>query len=358
MITKELRTFARTKVLASLEKRAAAGGADRRLWKKLADMGILGMPLKRRYGGEGEGMEEFVECLAILASEGHDLGLALSLLDHVMLCAYPLQAFGSEALKKHYLPSLCRGELIGAAAVSEPGSGADPSRMRARAERREGGYLIRGEKGPVTNAPMADVFLVVAATDPAAGRKGLSAFLVERNEGVKVEEVRLAFLPTSPHGKVVFEDVWVSRDRLVGEEGWGHERISRSLFLWERTAVIPVVTAFLERWHHLVVSPLDPADIPPDVRALLAQRKVELTAFRALGRRLLELTFGDEEGGRERLELLLYFGKALPDWVESMRRVVEEARLPLDGTASRMLDDLRLLEVGRSVLDWQLRNLI
>ncbi len=356
MNTKELRTFARSKVLTSVEKRAGRQ-IDRKLWKKMADMGILGMVVDAEYGGGAQGVKEFVECLAILCGEGQDLGLALSVLDHVMLCAYPLQVFASGDLKRNYLPALCRGELIGAAAVSEQGSGADPARIRTRAEKVVDGYLITGEKGPVTNAPSADLFLVVASTDPAAGKKGLSAFLVGRGEGVRTEEVELGFLSTAPHGKLVLQNVWVPGDRLVGEEGWGHERISRSLFLWERAALIPVLLSFMERWHHLLISPLDPAEISPDVRALLAQRKVELTAYRVLGDRLLELTFGDEEGGRERLELLLFFGKALPAWVESMRAVLEETRIPLDESAERMLRDLRLLEVGKSVLDWQLQNL-
>ncbi|MGQ9474558.1 MAG: acyl-CoA dehydrogenase family protein [Actinomycetota bacterium] len=358
MNTKELRTFARTRVFSSLERRATRKGLDSLLWKKMAEMGILGMPVRRRYGGEGAGVAEFVEALSILAAEGYDLGLTLSVLDHVMLCAYPLQVFGSEALRKRYLPSLCGGELVGAAAVSEPGVGANPSRMRTRAERKERGYLISGEKGPVTNAPMAGLFLVIAVTDPAAGKKGLSAFLLERDDGVRVEEEELGFLSTSPHGRVFLEEAWVPRDRLLGEEGWGHERISRSLFLWERTAIIPVMVAFLERWHHLLVSPLNPADIQPDVRATLAQRKVELTAYRVLGKQLLELTFGNAEDGRERLELLLFFGKSLPGWVESMRLLVEESCIPLDENASRMLNDLRLLEVGKSIFDWQLQNLI
>lgn len=358
MNTKELRTFARSGIFPSIEKRAANGSIERKFWKKLADLGVLGLAVDRRYGGEGGEVRDFVECLALLASEGYDLGLALSILDHMMLCAYPLQVFASEELKKGYLPGLCRGELIGAAAVSEPGSGADPMRIRTKAEKKDGGYLVTGEKGPVTNAPAADLFLVIAATDPEAGRKGLSALLVERSDGVRVENMDLGFLATSPHGKIFLEEVWVPDERLVGEEGWGHERISRSLFLWERTAVIPVIVAFLERWHHLLVSSLDPGEISPDARVLLAQRKVELTAYRVLGNRLLELTFGEAEGGRERLELLLFFGRALPAWVESMRGLVEEARIPLDENTSRMLADLRLLEVGKSILDWQLQNLI
>ena len=358
MNTKELRSFARSKVYASLKARAEKGEFSRSLWKDMAELGLVGMVVDEEYGGGGRGIREFTESVALLAGEGFDLGLTLSLLDHVMLCAYPLKVFGSRELRESFLPSLCRGERIGAAAISEPEGGSDPTRMRTVARREDGSYVIRGVKGPVTNAPVADLFLVIASTDPGAGKEGLSAFLVERREGVKVEEVNLGFLPTSPHGRVVLDGARVPADHLVGEEGWGHERISRSLFLWERAALIPVIVAYIERWHHLVVSSLEPADISPDLRVLLAQRKVELTAYRVLGERLLELTFDAAEGGRERMELLLFFGKALPAWVESMRGVVEEARIPMDETMGGMLRDLRLLEVGGSILDWQFQNLL
>lgn len=358
MNTKELRTFARSRILPGIERRAASGTLDRKLWKKLADMGILGMAIEKKYGGEGAGVGEFAQCLALLAGESLDLGLALSVLDHVMLCAYPLQVFGSEMQKKAYLLSLCRGEAVGAAAVSEPDAGGDPARIRTLAVKEGGAYVLTGQKGPVTNAPAADVFLVVATTDPAAGKNGLTAFIAERKDGILVEETNLGFLATSPHGRVIFDHVRIPADRMVGEEGWGHERISRSLFLWERTVVIPAIVAFMERWHHLLISALDPAMISPDHRMMLAQRKVELTAYRMLAERLLELTFGDAGGGRERLELLLFFGKALPSWVDSMRTLVEEARVPLDETVTRMLADLRLLEAGRSILDWQFQKVL
>ena len=358
MNTKELRTFARSRIFATFEERAVKGGFDRVLWRDMAETGIVGMALDERYGGGGAGMGEFVECVSLLAGEGLDLGLTLSLIDHVVLCAYPLQVFGSKWQKERYLPPLCEGDCIGAAAVSEAGGGGDPKRIRSSAARAGDGYTLSGVKSPVTNAPVADLFLVVAATDPGAGKDGLSAFLVERAAGVRVEELGLGFLPTSPHGRVVLDGVRVSADHLLGEEGWGHERISRSLFIWERTALIPVVASYLERWHHLVVSSLDPEGISPDLRTLLARRKVELTAYRALGSRLLELTFGEAENGRERLELLLFFGKALPEWVESMRAAVEEARVPLDETLRAMDRDLRLLEVGGSLLDWQFQKLL
>lgn len=358
MNTKELRSFARSKVFATLEQRAEDGKFNRALWRDMAELGLVGMIIDKEYGGGGANIADFAESVAILAGEGFDLGLSLSLLDHVMLCAYPLKIFGSQALKELYLPPLCRGERIGAAAISEPESGGDPSCMRTMAKKDSDGYVIKGIKGPVTNAPIADLFLVIAATDPGAGKDGLSAFMVEKLEGVKVEEIELGFLPTSPHGRVILEDARVPGDHLVGEEGWGHERISRSLFLWERAVLIPVIVSYIERLHHLVVSSLDPSDISPDLRVLLAQRKVELTAYRILGERLLELTFDESDGGRERMELLLFFGMALPEWLESMRGVIAEARLSKDETLSGMLRDLRLLEVGRSMLDWQFQKLL
>jgi alkylation response protein AidB-like acyl-CoA dehydrogenase len=359
MSTKELRSFARSKVFSTLERRTEKGGFDRSLWREMAELGLVGMIAGKEYGGgEGE-INDFVESVALLAGESLDLGLALSLLDHVMLCVYPLKVFGSRKLKERYLPPLCRGERIGAAAVSEPESGGDPSHMRTTARKTDDGYyVIEGVKGPVTNAPVADLFLVIASTDPEAGKEGLTAFMVERADGVRVEEMELGFLPTSPHGRVFLEGSRVVAENMVGEEGGGHERISRSLFIWERAALIPVIIAYIERWHHMLVSSLDPSHIQPELRILLAQRKVELTAYRVLSERLLELTFGESENGRDRAELLLFFGKALPEWVASMREVVEKVKPPQDAITSGIERDLRLLEVGGSILDWQFQKLL
>jgi len=358
MNTKEMRSFARSKVYSTIESRSAAGGFDRGLWRDMADLGLVGAIIDKEYGGEGDDIEDFVESVALLAGEGLDLGLTLSLVDHVMLCAYPLQVFGSRALKERLLPSLCNGERIGAAAISEPGSGGDPSGMITVAKKERDTYVIKGIKGPVTNAPVADIFLVLASTDPDAGKDGLSAFLVEKLDGVKVETVELGFLPTSPHGNVILDEARVPADHMIGEEGRGHDRISRTLFLWERAALIPIVISYIERWHHLIVSSVDPASISPDLRMLMAQRKVELTAYRLLGERLLELTFGEDENGRDRMELLLFFGKVLPAWVQSMRSAIEESKLLEDETISGMTRDLRLLEVGSSMLDWQFQKLL
>ncbi len=358
MSTEELWSFAREEVFPTLEARSVLGGFDRALWRELAGLGLAGAMIAEEWGGRGEGAASFVEGTSILAAEGCDLGLALSLVDHVILCAYPLELFGSQSLKERYLPSLCGGERIGAAAISEPGSGGDPKRMRTRAVRDNGDYVLAGTKEPITNGPVADLFTVIASTDPDAGCAGLTAFLAEKGEGLRVEELALDFLSTAPHGRVVMEELRVPAANVLGEEGWGHERISRSVFLWERAVIIPVVLAFMERLHHLLVSELEPAEIPPDLRIDLAQRKVEATAYRVVGERLVELAFGSGGGGRELMELLLFFGKTLPAWVGSLRAAAAQAGLEADATIARMLTDLRLLEVGGSMLDWQFQRII
>ncbi len=355
MNLEELTLFARERVFPTREERG--GGFDRSLWREMADLGLVGAVMETEYGGRGRKAGDFARDVAVLAGEGLDLGLVLSLVDHVMLCAWPLQAFGSRALKQRYLPPLCRGDLVGAAAISEPGSGGDPSRMAATATQAGGGYRISGVKEPITNAPAADLFLVIASTDAAAGREGLSAFLVERGGGVRVEDMGLGYLATSPHGRVLFDDVAVPAGNLLGERGWGHTRVSRSVFMWERATLLPALVAIMQSWHHRIARGLEAAGMTPQARALLALRKVETTAFRVLGERLLELTFGRADKGRERMELLLFLGKALPAWVHSMRAVTREAAPPPDEVSAAMDADLRLLEAGSSLLDLQLQRL-
>jgi alkylation response protein AidB-like acyl-CoA dehydrogenase len=353
-----LRSFASDRVLGTFQQRSQSGEFDYDLWMDLARLGMMGMILEEGFGGDDASIAEFAEALKVLAAEGRDLGLVLSVVDHVMLCAYPVEIFGSEALKEEYLPALAAGELIGAAAVSEPGTGGDPLAMRTGARKEDGGYVLNGIKQPVTNGPVADLFLVVAVTDDLAGKQGLSAFLVPTMERVNTEDIKLDFLPTSPHARLTLEDVRVPQENLLGEEGAGHVNVSRSLFLWERAVLIPALVAFMERWHHQVLSGVGRDEAPPEILTTLAQCKVELTAYHALARHLLHLTFEVQESGRERLELLLFFGKALPAWVASMQRAIDDAMLPLDELARAMRRDLRLLQVGSNLLDWRFQKLL
>jgi alkylation response protein AidB-like acyl-CoA dehydrogenase len=358
MNTQDLKGLARDRIMPSFQARSQSGAFDFDLWMELARLGTIGMILEEAYGGAAAPINEFAQDVEIMASEGLDLGLTLSLVDHVMLCSYPVDIFGSEALRERYLPALSGGELIGAAAISEPGTGGDPLRMKTGARKEPGGYVLNGVKQPITNGPVADLFLVVAVTNAEAGKQGLSAFVVPSGEGVSVENLNLGFLPTAPHGRLILEEAWVPDENLLGTEGGGHLNVSRPLFLWERAVLIPALIAFMEKWHHMVVSGITREDVRPDVLAALAESKVELTAYRVLARHLLELTFGPLEAGRERLELLLFFGRNLPAWLESMRHSIENAMLPLDELATEMLRDLRLLEVGSSLLDWQFQKLL
>ena len=126
MNSEALRSFARDRIMPSFQERSQSDDFDFDLWVELARLGTTGMIIEEAYAGAAAPINEFAQDVEIMASEGLDLGLTLSLVDHVMLCSYPVDIFGSEALRERYLPALSGGELIGAAAISEPGTGGDP----------------------------------------------------------------------------------------------------------------------------------------------------------------------------------------------------------------------------------------
>ncbi|WP_433607647.1 acyl-CoA dehydrogenase family protein [Prescottella agglutinans] len=154
------------------------------------------------------------------------------------LFAIPLLLAGSEDLKRRYLPAIASGEHLGAFALSEPEAGSDVASMKVRARPVDGGWLLKGTKRWITNAGRADVYVVFASTDPAAGAKGISAFVVEgTDEGIVFgAPERKMGLKGSPTREITFEDVFVPRDRLIGEPGSGL-RIALGTLDRTRTAV-------------------------------------------------------------------------------------------------------------------------
>jgi alkylation response protein AidB-like acyl-CoA dehydrogenase len=160
----------------------------------------------------------------------------------------PILTFGTEAQKRKYLPGLCSGAIIGAHAMSEPDSGSDAFSLRARAERRDGGYVLNGTKTFVTNAPMCDVALVFATVDPAKKMFGVTGFLIDKGTpgltlGRHIDKMGLR---TSPMGEVVLEDCFVPEECRLGKEGIGSRIFSDSME-WERSCILGSHLGAMER---------------------------------------------------------------------------------------------------------------
>ena len=191
------------------------------LWRKLGEQGLLGLTVEEEYGGSGMGYLAHVVAMEEISRASGGIGLSYGA--HSNLCVNQLRKNGTEAQKQRFLPGLCSGELVGALAMSEPGAGSDVVSMKLRAEKRGDRYVLNGNKMWITNGPDADVLVVYAKTDPDAGAKGITAFLVEK--GMKgfstAQKLDKLGMRSSPTSELVFQDCEVPAENVLGQEGSG-----------------------------------------------------------------------------------------------------------------------------------------
>jgi isovaleryl-CoA dehydrogenase len=186
------------------------------LWPKLGDMGLLGITVPETYGGAEMGYLEHIVAMEEISRASASVGLSYGA--HSNLCVNQINRNGNEAQKQKYLPRLISGEHIGALAMSESGSGSDVVSLQMKADKTDSGYLLNGTKMWITNGPDADVIVVYAKTDPAAGSRGISAFLVEKAFGfTTAQKLDKLGMRGSNTGELVFADVEVPAENLLGE---------------------------------------------------------------------------------------------------------------------------------------------
>ena len=231
-------TFARRELNHGIREREKEGRFSHNGWAKCAEFGIHGLPLPEEYGGLNM---DILTCVLAMQGLGYackDSGLLFAINSHIWTCENPIWKFGTEQQKKRYLPDLCRGKRIGGHAMTEPDSGSDAFNMKTGAVKKGDRYILNGSKMFITNAPIADLLLVFAATDKTKGFAGISAFLVEKGfPGFSVgKPLDMMGLRTSPIGEVVLEDCEVPEENLLGKEG-GAAAIFNSEMEWERSCL-------------------------------------------------------------------------------------------------------------------------
>ena len=177
-----------------------------------------------------------------------DNGLTFALNAQIWTVQLPILQFGSDAQRDAYLPRLSSGDWIGCHAISEPDAGSDVFNMKTVATKADGGYLLNGQKHYISLAPVADLALVFALTDPSAGRWGVSGFIVETSSGgVLVGENRPKMgLRTVPFGDIVFDDCFVPESNRLGPEGAGMS-LSTSFLEWERCSILASQIGAMQR---------------------------------------------------------------------------------------------------------------
>ena len=220
-LRKRVRQFAEEEVKPIAFSLDSANEFPHEAVKKLGEMGILGLPYPKEYGGAG--MDVLSYAIAVEELSRVDGGTGVILSAHVSLGSYPIFAFGTEEQKKKYLVPLAKGEKIGAFGLTEPNAGSDAGGTETTAVDKGDYYLLNGGKIFITNAPIADTYVVFASTAPELGTKGISAFIVEKGwEGfTQGEHYDKLGIRSSSTAELNFNNVRVPKENLLGKEGQG-----------------------------------------------------------------------------------------------------------------------------------------
>ena len=186
------------------------------LWRKMGELGLLGITVSEEYGGAGMGYLAHMIALEEISRASASVGLSYGA--HSNLCVNQIKRNGSEAQKRQYLPKLISGEHVGALSMSEPGAGSDVVSMKLRAEDKGGYYLLNGSKMWITNGPDADTLVVYAKTEPELGAKGITAFIIEKGmKGFSVaQKLDKLGMRGSHTGELVFDNVEVPASQILG----------------------------------------------------------------------------------------------------------------------------------------------
>lgn len=220
MMRNMVRDFARTEITPFIEK-MEQGHFPREILAKMGELGLMGIPVPEQLGGAEMDFLSYIIAINELSKVSATIGVILSV--HTSVGTNPILYFGTEEQKQKYVPKLAAGEYLGAFCLTEPQAGSDAGGIKTRAVKDGNDYVLNGSKIFITNGGEADVYIVFAVTDPNAGSKGISAFIVEKNTPgfiVGKDEKKMG-LHGSRTVQITFENMRVSEANLLGQEGEG-----------------------------------------------------------------------------------------------------------------------------------------
>ncbi len=221
MLRDQVRSFASDRIAPIAEETDRTNTFPRHLWPQMGELGLHGITVPEEHGGAGLGY--LAHCIAMEEVSRASASVGLSYGAHSNLCINQIARNGNAEQKAKYLPKLISGEHVGALAMSEPGSGSDVVSMRTRAEKRGDRYVLNGSKFWITNGPVAETLVVYAKTDPDAGPRGITAFIVEKGmpgfrTAQKLDKLGMRGSDTC---ELVFEDCEVPEENILGAVGKG-----------------------------------------------------------------------------------------------------------------------------------------
>jgi alkylation response protein AidB-like acyl-CoA dehydrogenase len=231
-----------------VQDRDAREEFSREAWDRIASFGIHGLPVPEELGGGGADVVTTMLGLEALGYTYRDNGLVFSINAHMWTSEVPIWTFGTVEQQRRWLPGLCSGQLIGCHTITEPEAGSDAFGMKATARKVPGGFVLNGRKTFITNAPVADLFIVFARDGEGIGPFGISAFLVEAGSPglVTGKPMQKMGLRTSPMSEVFLEDCSVPESAMLGGSGQGGEIFQTSM-RWERACIMASQVGLMRR---------------------------------------------------------------------------------------------------------------
>jgi acyl-CoA dehydrogenase len=220
MMRKMVQDFAEKEVAPFVE-RMEAGEFPKSILQKMGELGLMGIPIPEEYGGSGMDFTSYIIAIEELSKVSATLGVILSV--HTSVGTNPILYFGTEEQKQKYIPKLATGEYLGAFCLTEPSAGSDAASLKTRAVKQGKDYILNGSKVFITNGGEADTYIVFASTNPGAGSKGITAFIVDKNTpGLVIgkNEHKMG-LNGSKTVQLTFEDMKVPQENMLGAEGEG-----------------------------------------------------------------------------------------------------------------------------------------
>ena len=228
LLGETVRSFCQTEIAPRARQIDQSNDFPGDLWRKLGDLGLLGITIPQQYGGADMGYLAHIVAMEEISRGSASVGLSYGA--HSNLCVNQIHRNGSESQKAKYLPALTSGQQVGALAMSESGSGSDVVSMGLKAQRKGTHYILNGHKMWITNGPDADVVVVYAKTEPEAASRGISAFIVERDFGIRTaQKLDKLGMRGSNTGELVFDNVEVPAENLLGRENHGVEVLMSGL---------------------------------------------------------------------------------------------------------------------------------
>jgi isovaleryl-CoA dehydrogenase len=335
-----------------------AGEIDRsnefpsQLWKEMGDLGLLGITVEEEYGGVGLGyLAHTIVCEEISRASA---SVSLSYGAHSNLCVNQIRLNGNEEQRKKYLPKLVSGENVGALAMSEAGAGSDVVSMKLRAEKRNDHFRLNGSKYWITNGPDADTLVVYGKTDPEAGARGITAFIVEK---------AMKGFSTSPHfdklgmrgsntGELIFEDCEVPFENVLGEEGRGasvlmsgldYERVVLSgCCLGTMAACLDVVMPYMHERRQFG----EPIGNFQLMQGKIADMYTAMNSARAYVYAVAAACDRGEVTRQDAAGCILYSAENARECANQTIQAMGGAGYLADSPASRLYRDSKLLEIG------------